>query len=105
MNMKKCLVTILQITSKGVAFSLKIFGSRVFQSDTIYYSDFLRGGAVGMCTAFFCYSHGRSPPAPALYFAYTVFSQPFLKHGMSVCCTLVFRLRQFSVLEAESLRS
>lgn len=53
MNMK-CLVTILLITSEGVAFSVKIFESRVFQSDTIYYSDFLHGGAVGMCTAFFC---------------------------------------------------
>lgn len=42
------------------------------------------------------FSSSVAPLACAHYLACTVFSQPFFKHVLSFCCTLVFRLRGFS---------
>lgn len=91
------LATTLLITSKGAAFSVKVFESCVSPRDPHFllcFSSWRRCGKVHGLLLLFSWS--VVPPASALVLAYTVSSRSFLTRVESTCGTLVSKLRGFS---------
>lgn len=94
MDMKEWLITILLITSKGIAFSLKIFASPVFPTDSrllfiVFFTDMLWAVATA-----FCYSHGLSLLQPLFFISLTLSSHSPSSDMPSACCMMALHRAQ-----------